>query len=54
MSDEEQTRLIRNIVEAVKPVELEDIKRRQISHFYKADPDYGTCVAEGLGLSVQV
>ncbi|OZB91262.1 catalase KatA [Paenibacillus sp. XY044] len=53
MSEEEKARLIQTIVEAMKPVELEEIKQRQISHFYKADPDYGTRVAEGLGLTVQ-
>ncbi|MGN7165531.1 catalase KatA [Paenibacillus cellulositrophicus] len=53
MSEEEKARLIRTIVDAMKPVELEEIKLRQISHFYKADPDYGTRVAEGLGLTVQ-
>jgi catalase len=36
----------------MKPVELEEIKLRQIGHFYKADPEYGTRIAEGLGLSV--
>jgi catalase len=52
MSEEEKTRLIENIVGSMKPVELEEIKLRQISHFYKADPEYGTRVAEGLGLEV--
>ncbi len=52
MSDEEQDRLINTIVEAMKPVERDDIKLRQIAHFYKADPNYGTRVAQGLGLPV--
>lgn len=52
MSEEERTRLVNTIVEAMKPVTLEEIKLRQISHFYKADPDYGTRIAKGLGLSV--
>jgi catalase len=36
----------------MKPVTKEEIKLLQIGHFYKADPEYGTRVAEGLGLSV--
>lgn len=52
LSAEEQTRLIETVVGAMKPVELEEIKLRQIGHFYKADPEYGTRIAEGLGLAV--
>jgi len=50
MSAEERQRLVRNIVGAMAPVEREEIKLRQIAHFYKADPEYGRLVAEGLGL----
>ncbi|MFB7303236.1 catalase KatA [Heyndrickxia sporothermodurans] len=50
LSEEERTRLVANIVEAMKPVKVEEIKLRQIQHFYKADPEYGTRIAEGLGL----
>ena len=28
------------------------IQERQIGHFYKADPDYGSRVAAGLGISM--
>ncbi|MBP1916964.1 catalase [Lederbergia galactosidilyticus] len=52
LSEEERTRLVENIVNAMKPVEREEIKLRQIGHFYKADPEYGTRIAEGLGLEV--
>ena len=52
MSEEERARLVANIVGAMKPVERDDIKIRQINHFYKADPEYGTRVAAGLGLSL--
>ncbi|MBM7714373.1 catalase KatA [Siminovitchia sp. FSL H7-0308] len=52
MNKEERERLVSNIVAAMKPVEKEEIKLRQIRHFYKADPEYGTKVAEGLGLKV--
>ncbi|HZH58615.1 MAG TPA: catalase KatA [Metabacillus sp.] len=52
MTEEQRAHLVSNIVAAMKPVERDDIKLRQIGHFYKADPEYGTRVAEGLGLSV--
>jgi catalase len=52
MSKEERIRLVENIVAAMKPVEREEIKLRQIQHFYKADPEYGERVANGLKLSV--
>ena len=52
LSEDERTRLVNNIVNAMKPVALEEIKIRQIGHFYKADPEYGTRIAEGLGLEV--
>ncbi|WP_077624065.1 catalase KatA [Sediminibacillus massiliensis] len=54
MSEEERTRLVNNIVEGMKPVEKDEIKLRQIEHFYKADPEYGTRVAQGLGLELPV
>ncbi|WLR55866.1 catalase KatA [Mesobacillus subterraneus] len=52
MTEEERERLVANIVAAMKPVQRDDIKLRQISHFYKADPEYGTRIAQGLGLQV--
>jgi catalase len=52
MSKEERVRLIENIVAAMNPIEREDIKLRQIQHFYKADPEYGERVAKGLKLPV--
>jgi catalase len=52
MSKEERVRLVDNIVAAMKPVEREEIKLRQIQHFYKVDPEFGECVANGLKLSV--
>ncbi|MGG2085680.1 catalase KatA [Priestia aryabhattai] len=52
LSEDERTRLVANIVEAMKPVEKEEIKLRQIQHFYKADTEYGKRIADGLGLSV--
>lgn len=52
LSAEERERLVKNIVNAMKPVESDEIKIRQIGHFYKADPEYGTLVAKGLGLEI--
>ena len=52
MNEEERERLVATIVGAMKPVERDDIKLRQIAHFYKADPEYGTRIAQGLGLQV--
>ncbi|GGA17698.1 vegetative catalase [Paenibacillus marchantiophytorum] len=52
LSEEERTRLVQTIVGAMQPVESDEIKRRQIGHFYQADPEYGIRIAEGLGLSI--
>lgn len=49
MSLEEQTRLIKNIVNSLKEVP-EFIQKRMIEHFIKADPAYGKGVSEGLKL----
>lgn len=54
LSEDERTRLVANIVGSMMPVESDEIKRRQIEHFYKADAEYGARIAEGLGLSVEV
>ncbi len=50
MSSAEQQRLIDNIVGSMVSVS-EEIQRRQIEHFTRADPEYGRRVAEGLGLA---
>ncbi|WP_419888009.1 catalase KatA [Neobacillus niacini] len=52
MSEEERMRLIETVVGAMKPVERDEIKHRQIQHFYKADPEYGERIAQGLGLAI--
>jgi catalase len=52
MSADERARLIETVVGAMKPVERDDIKLRQIQHFYKADPEYGEKVAKGLNLAI--
>ncbi|WP_139488628.1 catalase KatA [Brevibacillus dissolubilis] len=52
MSADERTRLVQTIVNSMKPVTSDEIKLRQIRHFYKADAEYGTRIAQGLGLPV--
>ncbi len=52
LNEDERTRLVNNIVGAMSPVEKDEIKLRQISHFYRADPDFGQRIADGLGLAV--
>ncbi|MBE1445153.1 catalase KatA [Paenibacillus sp. OAS669] len=52
LNGEERSRLVQTIVAAMKPVESDEIKLRQIGHFFKADPEYGQRIAEGLGLRV--
>jgi catalase len=53
MSKEEQERLMDNIRDAMQGVP-EEIVRRQIDHFSKADPAYGAGVAKRMGLSLAV
>lgn len=52
MGEEEQTRFINTVVNAMKPVEDDKIKLLQIKHFYKADSECGTRIANGLGMTV--
>ncbi|MDY0406889.1 catalase [Virgibacillus sp. 179-BFC.A HS] len=52
MSADEKDRLIKAFVNHMKPVKKEEIKLRQIGIFYKADPEWGERIAEGLGLKV--
>ena len=52
MKPEERTRLIGNIVASMRTVPRR-IAELQIQHFYKADPAYGTGVAQGLGLNIR-
>jgi catalase len=50
MTPEQRNRLMDNIAEAMQGVPVE-IVRRQVGHFYRADPDYGIGVATRMGLS---
>jgi catalase len=49
MNDSQKQQLISNLAGAMAGVP-EFIQRRQIGHFYKADPEYGRGVAKALGL----
>ena len=51
MNADQKAQLIGNLVGALKSVPR-FIQVRQTVHFYKADPDYGGRVAEGLGIRV--
>jgi catalase len=51
MLPEQKEQLFDNIKAAMDGVPL-DIVKRQIAHFYKADPEYGIGVATRLGLAV--
>jgi len=49
LSDDERTRLVKNIAGHMKGINPE-IQRRQVQHFLKAHPDYGKRVAQELQL----
>ncbi len=51
MTSGDRARLIDNLVASLMPVP-ERIQKKQIVHFYMADPAYGKRVADGLGLSL--
>ena len=51
MDAKQQAQLIDNLVRAMKSVPKE-IQVRQINHFYKADPAYGTGIANGLNITL--
>jgi len=51
MDNEAKTRIVGNIVGHIKPANKE-IQERQIKLLYKADPEFGNRVAQGLGIPV--
>ena len=51
MSAEQKNQLIANLVRSLQSVP-KAIQARQIAHFYKADPDYGSRVAKELGIEI--
>ena len=52
MSDYDRTNLVHNLVVHMKAA-AQRIQYRQCAVFYKAHPEYGTRVAEGLGLDTE-
>jgi len=52
MTDEDRDHLIGNITSHLCNAQKR-IQLRQTAIFYKADPDYGSRVAKGLGLDVK-
>ncbi|MEJ5298065.1 MAG: catalase [Armatimonadota bacterium] len=52
MTDQDRANLISNIVGHLKGAQKR-LQLRQTALFYKADPEYGTRVAEGLSLSIE-
>jgi catalase len=52
MTNEDRDHLVGNIVSHISGAHRR-IQLRQTALFYKADPDYGTRVAEGLGLDIK-
>jgi catalase len=50
MSADQKEQLFDNIKAAMDGVPVEIVKR-QVTHFYRADPDYGIGVATRMGLS---
>jgi catalase len=50
MSADQKEQLFHNIKAAMDGVPVEIVKR-QVAHFYRADPDYGIGVATRMGLS---
>jgi catalase len=51
MAADAKQRLIHNIVGSLSQTPKR-IQELQVKHFYKADPAYGTGVAQGLGLNI--
>jgi len=51
MKPDAQQRLVANIVESLSPAKPE-IQMRQLCHFFRADPNYGSQVAAGLGIAI--
>ena len=52
MSEPEQERLINTIKDALGQVTLPGVKKLEIKQFYEADKNYGTRVANALGMNI--
>ncbi|MNW04345.1 Catalase [compost metagenome] len=51
MNDEQKALLINNIAGTMAGVS-EDVVKRQLQYFFKADPAYGEGVAKALGINL--
>ncbi len=51
MTEDKKALLVANIVAAMQPIP-EEIKRRQLEHFCKADSEYGKRIADGLNIKL--
>lgn len=52
LTSEERTRLVKNLVGSISGVTREDIKIRAVRNFYLADAEFGTRIAQGLGIDI--
>lgn len=52
MDNDQQQRLLSNIVTSMSNVECEQIKQNQIFHFYQADKPLGKALADRLGIAI--
>lgn len=51
LPENEKRDLVINLINSLKPVS-KPIQKLQLSYFYQADPEYGSAIAEGLGIAV--
>ncbi len=49
---EERTHLVQNLADDMNKVKSATVKKRLVSHFYQADPEYGTRVAKATGVDM--
>ena len=52
LSEGERTRLIQTIAGSLGQVQNQQIKERQVMHFYRADPEYGRRIAEAIDVNI--
>jgi len=52
MNDEEKGDLVNNLVSHMKMATKKEILEKQCEIFYRCDPEYGSRVAQGLGLTI--
>eukprot|EP01112_Ceratiomyxa_fruticulosa_P002720 TRINITY_DN128_c0_g1_i2.p1 TRINITY_DN128_c0_g1~~TRINITY_DN128_c0_g1_i2.p1 ORF type:complete len:504 (+),score=130.04 TRINITY_DN128_c0_g1_i2:155-1666(+) len=54
MDESAKSHLVSNLVGHMKNCPSKEVLIRQCGHFYRCDPDYGTRVAKGLGIDVNL